>query len=157
MILSLSVGGRGLNRWAEGERTREERKQGACSCSVFKVCVIRLILTRGPGLMKLFLLFSLTLCSHLPECLSLCGSLLPCSWFPLFFLCLSALFMSVHFCFISDGSSRSPHPVSHLSLFSVCPQVDYRTEDGTANAGSDYEFAEGTLLFKPGETLKGKK
>ncbi|XP_067884368.1 sodium/calcium exchanger 1-like isoform X1 [Heterodontus francisci] len=30
-------------------------------------------------------------------------------------------------------------------------QVDYRTEDGTANAGSDYEFAEGTLVFKPGE------
>ena len=33
-------------------------------------------------------------------------------------------------------------------------QVDYRTEDGTANAGSDYEFAEGTLVFKPGETTK---
>ncbi|XP_076130697.1 solute carrier family 8 member 4a isoform X1 [Alosa pseudoharengus] len=33
-------------------------------------------------------------------------------------------------------------------------KVDYRTEDGTANAGSDYEFAEGTLVFKPGETLK---
>lgn len=32
--------------------------------------------------------------------------------------------------------------------------MDYRTEDGTANAGSDYEFAEGTLLFKPGEALK---
>ncbi|XP_077962534.1 sodium/calcium exchanger 1 isoform X1 [Gasterosteus aculeatus] len=36
----------------------------------------------------------------------------------------------------------------------VSVMVDYRTEDGTANAGSDYEFAEGTLLFKPGETLK---
>ncbi|XP_062850308.1 solute carrier family 8 member 4b isoform X3 [Trichomycterus rosablanca] len=33
-------------------------------------------------------------------------------------------------------------------------KVNYRTEDGTANAGSDYEFAEGTLVFKPGETLK---
>ncbi|XP_069821561.1 sodium/calcium exchanger 1-like isoform X3 [Dendropsophus ebraccatus] len=33
-------------------------------------------------------------------------------------------------------------------------QVDYRTEDGTANAGSDYELAEGTLIFQPGE---GKK
>ncbi|XP_058251977.1 solute carrier family 8 member 4b isoform X2 [Hemibagrus wyckioides] len=33
-------------------------------------------------------------------------------------------------------------------------KVDFRTEDGTANAGSDYEFAEGSLLFKPGETLK---
>ncbi|KAG7321987.1 hypothetical protein KOW79_014845 [Hemibagrus wyckioides] len=32
--------------------------------------------------------------------------------------------------------------------------VDYRTEDGTANAGSDYEYCEGTLVFKPGETTK---
>jgi solute carrier family 8 (sodium/calcium exchanger) len=32
--------------------------------------------------------------------------------------------------------------------------VDYRTEDGTANAGSDYEYAEGTLIFHPGETHK---
>uniref|UniRef100_A0A3B1K1A6 Solute carrier family 8 member 2b n=1 Tax=Astyanax mexicanus TaxID=7994 RepID=A0A3B1K1A6_ASTMX len=32
--------------------------------------------------------------------------------------------------------------------------VDYRTEDGTANAGSDYEYCEGTLVFKPGETRK---
>ena len=29
--------------------------------------------------------------------------------------------------------------------------VDYRTEDGTANAGSDYEYAEGTVVFHPGE------
>ncbi|XP_035390031.1 sodium/calcium exchanger 2b isoform X1 [Electrophorus electricus] len=32
--------------------------------------------------------------------------------------------------------------------------VDYHTEDGTANAGSDYEYCEGTLVFKPGETRK---
>uniref|UniRef100_UPI00398F6CE3 sodium/calcium exchanger 3-like isoform X3 n=1 Tax=Pristiophorus japonicus TaxID=55135 RepID=UPI00398F6CE3 len=32
--------------------------------------------------------------------------------------------------------------------------VDYRTEDGSANAGSDYEYSEGTLIFKPGETVK---
>ncbi|XP_038967812.1 sodium/calcium exchanger 1 isoform X11 [Rattus norvegicus] len=32
--------------------------------------------------------------------------------------------------------------------------VDFRTEDGTANAGSDYEFTEGTVIFKPGETQK---
>uniref|UniRef100_A0A8C9Z5M9 Solute carrier family 8 member 1a n=1 Tax=Sander lucioperca TaxID=283035 RepID=A0A8C9Z5M9_SANLU len=32
--------------------------------------------------------------------------------------------------------------------------VDYRTEDGTANAGSDYRFTEGTVVFKPGETEK---
>ncbi|XP_041641862.1 sodium/calcium exchanger 1a isoform X1 [Cheilinus undulatus] len=32
--------------------------------------------------------------------------------------------------------------------------VDYRTEDGTANAGSDYQFTEGTVVFQPGETEK---
>ncbi|XP_067875210.1 sodium/calcium exchanger 3-like isoform X2 [Heterodontus francisci] len=32
--------------------------------------------------------------------------------------------------------------------------VDYRTEDGSANAGSDYEYSEGTLIFKPGEMTK---
>ncbi|KAM9468795.1 sodium/calcium exchanger 2b isoform 2-T2 [Clarias gariepinus] len=32
--------------------------------------------------------------------------------------------------------------------------VDYCTEDGTANAGSDYEYSEGTLVFKPGDTRK---
>lgn len=32
--------------------------------------------------------------------------------------------------------------------------VDYRTEDGTANAGSDYKFTEGTIVFKTGETEK---
>ncbi|XP_032877902.1 sodium/calcium exchanger 1 isoform X1 [Amblyraja radiata] len=32
--------------------------------------------------------------------------------------------------------------------------LDYRTEDGTANAGSDYEFTEGWLVFKPGETRR---
>lgn len=32
--------------------------------------------------------------------------------------------------------------------------VDYKTEDGTANAGGDYVAAEGTLVFLPGETTK---
>ncbi|KAL2098731.1 hypothetical protein ACEWY4_005211 [Coilia grayii] len=32
--------------------------------------------------------------------------------------------------------------------------VDYKTEDGSANAGADYEFTEGTVAFKPGEVLK---
>ncbi|KAL7825062.1 hypothetical protein AOLI_G00322690 [Acnodon oligacanthus] len=49
-----------------------------------------------------------------------------------------------------------------LSLAVVCQggagestfYVDYSTEDGTANAGSDYEYSEGTLVFKPGETRK---
>ncbi|XP_028976537.1 LOW QUALITY PROTEIN: sodium/calcium exchanger 2 [Esox lucius] len=32
--------------------------------------------------------------------------------------------------------------------------VDYRTENGSANAGEDYVFSEGTLVFKPGESRK---
>ncbi|XP_055496795.1 sodium/calcium exchanger 3 isoform X2 [Leucoraja erinacea] len=32
--------------------------------------------------------------------------------------------------------------------------VDYKTEDGSANAGADYEFSEGTLVFKAGETQR---
>ncbi|XP_077597254.1 sodium/calcium exchanger 2-like [Stigmatopora nigra] len=32
--------------------------------------------------------------------------------------------------------------------------VDYRTENGSANAGADFEAAEGTLTFKAGETRK---
>lgn len=32
--------------------------------------------------------------------------------------------------------------------------VDYKTEDGSANAGADYEFSEGTVIFKPGEIIK---
>ncbi|XP_043934502.1 sodium/calcium exchanger 2 isoform X2 [Protopterus annectens] len=32
--------------------------------------------------------------------------------------------------------------------------VDYKTEDGSANAGADYEYTEGTLIFKPGEVQK---
>lgn len=32
--------------------------------------------------------------------------------------------------------------------------IDYCTENGSANAGADYEFTEGTLTFKPGETRK---
>ncbi|PIK62687.1 putative sodium/calcium exchanger 3 isoform X5 [Apostichopus japonicus] len=32
--------------------------------------------------------------------------------------------------------------------------VDYNTEDGTANAGSDYHAGQGTLIFRPGETQK---
>ncbi|XP_061599647.1 sodium/calcium exchanger 3 isoform X1 [Cololabis saira] len=32
--------------------------------------------------------------------------------------------------------------------------VDYKTEDGSANAGADYEFTEGSVMFKPGETFR---
>ncbi|XP_056265506.1 solute carrier family 8 member 4a isoform X4 [Pseudoliparis swirei] len=80
-------------------------------------------------------------------------------------------------CHEATGQEEDPHTVylqfetSHYQCFENCGslklsvtrhggesgctvKVDYRTEDATANAGSDYEFAEGTLVFKPGETTK---
>lgn len=123
-------------------------------------------LTRGLSLMKLLFLFFLTPLFPSPQMalLFLCPPLsLPTPLHSAFSpLRLSALFISAHFCFIFDGSLFRSDPLlprlldSHpISLCSYLSKVDYRTEDGTANAGSDYEFAEGTLLFKPGETLKG--
>ncbi|XP_057712262.1 sodium/calcium exchanger 1-like isoform X2 [Corythoichthys intestinalis] len=56
-------------------------------------------------------------------------------------------------CFENCGSLKLT-VARHGGDSGITVKVDYRTEDGTANAGSDYEFAEGTLLFKPGETLK---
>ncbi|XP_031735736.1 sodium/calcium exchanger 1a isoform X1 [Anarrhichthys ocellatus] len=44
--------------------------------------------------------------------------------------------------------------VRHGGDLTSTVSVDYRTEDGTANAGSDYQFTEGTIVFKPGETEK---
>ena len=35
--------------------------------------------------------------------------------------------------------------------------VDFKTVDGTANAGSDYVFKEDTVVFRSGETLKKLK
>ncbi|XP_063058507.1 solute carrier family 8 member 4a [Engraulis encrasicolus] len=80
-------------------------------------------------------------------------------------------------CHEASGQEEDPHTVYlefepfHYQCFENCGsvkltvgrhggdpgctvKVDYRTEDATANAGSDYEFAEGTLVFKPGETVK---
>ncbi|CAG01582.1 unnamed protein product, partial [Tetraodon nigroviridis] len=80
-------------------------------------------------------------------------------------------------CHEASGQEEDPHTIylqfepSHYQCFENCGslklsvsryggesgctvKVDYRTEDATASAGSDYEFAEGTLVFKPGETTK---
>lgn len=67
----------------------------------------------------------------------------------------------------SHISFESPHSqcmenCGVLTLTVVCQgglgentfYVDYRTEDGSANAGSDYDYSEGTLVFKPGDTHK---
>lgn len=110
------------------QNVRGRRIQGKFCCTIFKVFIIRLYLTRGLSLMKLFLLFFLPLCSHLPKCLSSIS--LSSSRISLFFsvpcvlpllLCLSALFISVHYCFIFDGSfslapSTSSHPACHPSV-----------------------------------------
>lgn len=47
-----------------------------------------------------------------------------------------------------------PHVCSAGGLGQNTFYVDYRTEDGSANAGSDYHYSEGTLVFKPGDTRK---
>ncbi|XP_053714839.1 solute carrier family 8 member 4b isoform X2 [Synchiropus splendidus] len=60
---------------------------------------------------------------------------------------------SLYQCFENCGSLKLT-VARHGGDPGITVKVDFRTEDGTANAGSDYEFAEGTLLFKPGETLK---
>lgn len=73
-----------------------------------------------------------------------------CAYLPFSYLLTSVSSLTAHF-FVAPH----PPPPYPISLRFYLSKVDYRTEDGTANAGSDYEFAEGTLLFKPGETLKG--
>uniref|UniRef100_H3D8J9 Calx-beta domain-containing protein n=1 Tax=Tetraodon nigroviridis TaxID=99883 RepID=H3D8J9_TETNG len=60
---------------------------------------------------------------------------------------------SLYQCFENCGSLKLT-VARHGGDAALTAKVDYRTEDGTANAGSDYEFAEGTLVFKPGETVK---
>ncbi|XP_061819238.1 sodium/calcium exchanger 2a isoform X1 [Nerophis lumbriciformis] len=66
-----------------------------------------------------------------------------------------------HVCFES-GQYQCTENCGTLSLWVVLDggtdqntfYVDYCTENGSANAGADYEFSEGTLIFKPGDTRK---
>jgi Ca2+-binding RTX toxin-like protein len=58
---------------------------------------------------------------------------------------------------VTEGDSGSKEAVLTftLSAASTVPvSIDYRTLDGTALAGEDYQFAQGTLTFAPGETSK---
>ena len=59
---------------------------------------------------------------------------------------------------VSDATAQEGSPVVfEVSLSrsaSNAVSVDYRTADGTATAGADYEAASGTLSFAPGETSK---
>lgn len=113
------------------ERGQREWIQGKFCCTIFKVFIIRLYLTRGLSLMKQFFLFSLTLCSHLPKCLSSISlpsssislSLPLCSLYSPSPLCVYLPFLYLFTCVSSfDGSFRYPspssHPASHLSLIS---------------------------------------
>lgn len=66
-----------------------------------------------------------------------------------------------HICF-ENGQYQCTENCGQLSLWVILEGgtgqdtflVDYCTENGSANAGADYEFSEGTLTFKPGETRK---
>lgn len=66
----------------------------------------------------------------------------------------TVFFEPAHYtCFESVGSmelyvTRSGGDLNQTIL------VDYRTEDGSAEANTDYEYAEGTLTFYPNETRK---
>ena len=59
---------------------------------------------------------------------------------------------------VSDATAQEGSPVVfEVSLSrsaSNAVSVDYRTADGTATAGADYEAASGTLSFAPGEMAK---
>uniref|UniRef100_A0A4W6E330 Solute carrier family 8 member 1a n=1 Tax=Lates calcarifer TaxID=8187 RepID=A0A4W6E330_LATCA len=55
---------------------------------------------------------------------------------------------------LENCGSVALNVVRHGGDLTSTVSVDYRTEDGTANAGSDYQFTEGTIVFKPGETEK---
>ncbi|KYO43737.1 sodium/calcium exchanger 3 [Alligator mississippiensis] len=60
----------------------------------------------------------------------------------------------LYHCLENCGSVRLTVACQHGGEGAHTFYVDYRTEDGSAKAGSDYEYSEGTLIFKPGETQK---
>nr|MCH9640539.1 cellulose binding domain-containing protein [Actinomycetes bacterium] len=58
---------------------------------------------------------------------------------------------------IDEGNSGTSHLVFNLSMSAPADDivtVNYRTEDFTAAAGTDYQATEGTLTFATGETSK---
>ncbi|GAA6223579.1 sodium/calcium exchanger 2-like [Lates japonicus] len=69
-------------------------------------------------------------------------------------ICSRISFESAHSQCMENCGVLTLTVVCHGGLGENTFYVDYRTEDGSANAGSDYEYSEGTLVFKPGETHK---
>lgn len=120
---------RRANNQADGERAdRTRRIQGKFCCTILKVIMIRLYLTRGPSLMKLFFFSSLTLCSHLPKMPLVFALLLYLSSPPSLALSLSVcayLLFSHLVTFVWSltalFSPCSSHPTSHLSVFLSAP------------------------------------
>ncbi|GJF14797.1 chitinase [Mycolicibacterium cyprinidarum] len=58
---------------------------------------------------------------------------------------------------VDEGNSGTSHLVFNISLSAASDDVvtvNYRTEDFTATAGTDYEATQGTLTFAAGETAK---
>lgn len=55
---------------------------------------------------------------------------------------------------VENCGSVALNVVRHGKDLRTSVSVNYRTEDGTARADSDYQFTEGTLLFQPGEIQK---
>lgn len=59
---------------------------------------------------------------------------------------------------VADASAAEGSPLNFVVSLSPAVEqavtVDYRTLDGTARAGKDYEQTSGTLTFAPGETGK---
>ncbi|XP_010150258.1 PREDICTED: sodium/calcium exchanger 2-like, partial [Eurypyga helias] len=60
----------------------------------------------------------------------------------------------LYHCLENCGSVRLSVACRHGAEANHTFYVDYKAEDGSAKAGSDYEYSEGTLIFKPGETEK---
>ncbi|XP_022594225.1 sodium/calcium exchanger 2-like [Seriola dumerili] len=69
-------------------------------------------------------------------------------------ICSRISFESAHSQCMENCGVLTLAVVCHGGLGENTFYVDYRTEDGSANAGSDYEYSEGTLVFKPGETRR---
>jgi len=62
-------------------------------------------------------------------------------------------FESARYAFLENIGS-APLILTRSGLTNVKASVNYKTRDGTAVAGSDYETSEGTIVFERGETTK---
>ncbi|KAJ8383650.1 hypothetical protein AAFF_G00216210 [Aldrovandia affinis] len=66
--------------------------------------------------------------------------------------CSHLAFEEAQYQCVENCGALSLHVVCHGGTGDNTFYLDYRTEDGSANAGADYEHSEGTLVFRPGDT-----